>query len=115
MLQRFLTVIAVSVLVSSCTLAQAVRTVDKLGDLGEQLLAEDVAATKTHRELRADAIEDAFEVCLERVEDMGNDPWVDVKAAIDGCIALLDDNHPKLTIERYFELKGRLRELKEPD
>ncbi len=120
MLRTFLITLIVSVGLSACAPLAAIAPVtvqrlSQIAELGEQLVREDIDAARDHRELRAESIERAFVVCISSASQAssGGLPWKIVKDAIETCVALLDDNEPKLLIERLFELKVRLRELKE--
>ena len=78
MYRRFLIILVVSFGLGSCTLPQAYYKAALVGDTFEELVAEDLEAARKYREKRREAVDDVFDECIDRADDIAATvPWVE--------------------------------------
>ncbi len=109
MLQRFLTVLVISTGLVSCTLPQVIQKAAQVGDVFEVLIKEDVEAARRYRERRRHAIDDMFDECSDRADEIPETvPWVEAMTSFQNCLDILTANPPILLIERVHEFRLKI-------
>ncbi len=109
MYRRFLIAAVVSFGLGSCTVTEAVKKAGAYGDVLEELVKEDLDAARKYREQRRLAIDDVFDECMGRADDLADDVlWPEAMVAFQDCLDILKDNPPILLIERAHELRKKM-------